>query len=153
MSFSPEAAAASERLAGCSTCHGCCRKGLGAGARCLEGVCMQMENETRWMRATHTRLLFAVVWTQKPRQRSSRMQATARTQACPRDTHMLETKEGRAEAGTRRASKERRSGRWGTWGEASFSLCLALGTTNEEVRGRQRAPHLASSIGLFLKGK
>lgn len=65
----PFSGSSPERLAGCSTCWGGW-EGWGAGAGRLEGVCLQMDNETGWMTATHTLPPFSVVWTQKPRQRS-----------------------------------------------------------------------------------
>lgn len=128
-----------ERLAGCSTCCGVW-EGWGAGAGRLEGVCLQMDNETGWMTATHTLPPFSVVWTQKPRQRSTGEagpgHSAHRACTCWRQRR---GPQGRAEAGTRRSRGAEAGKSPLTLGRATLFPSLALGTVYERS-GETSAP-------------
>lgn len=118
--------------------------GRGAGAGRLEGVCLQMDNEMGQMRTAHTLPAFSVVWTQKPRQSSSRDMGHGLTEA---GTHLLETKKRGAEADQGVGEEE---------GLRDFSqVCLVSEPCSRHRKQRGWGTRVGSeptqSDGLFLK--
>lgn len=112
--------------AGCSPCW----SGCGAGAGRLEGLCLQMDHEMGWMRMAHTLSSFSVVWTQKPRQRSSRDTGHSHAR---RQAHTARTHRGQSEEDRGRSAQNRSEG----GGKAAWCLGLALGAVNKDAAGHQ----------------